>query len=235
MGHHPRPLLNASNARRFRFVLEAEEGRDLPFLQIGSDLGLLAAPVQRDDLELAPAERCDVVVDLTAVPVGTAVTLVDRLGGGGVLRLLVARRAADDSRVPERLAEVEVLRPGSVRREFVFERGQVGQHAGWVINGEPFDPASSLADVPLGQVETWRFRTDVHHPVHVHLDGFQVLRRGDGGPALRDAGWKDTVDLRPREVVEVALRFTDHRGRFVLHCHNLEHEDMAMMAPFRTL
>ena len=70
----------------------------------------------------------------------------------------------------------------------------------------------------------------MHHPVHVHLDAFQVLRRGARGPGPFDGGWKDTVDLRPAEIVDVAVRFTEHAGRFVLHCHNLEHEDMAMMA-----
>ena len=44
----------------------------------------------------------------------------------------------------------------------------------------------------------------------------------------------DTVDLRPAEVLDVAVRFTDHRGRYLIHCHNLEHEDMAMMAAFAT-
>lgn len=54
--------------------------------------------------------------------------------------------------------------------------------------------------------------------------------RNGTDPAPFDAGWKDTVDLRPYEVVEVLVRFTGFRGRYVLHCHNLEHEDMAMMA-----
>ncbi|MFE1952638.1 multicopper oxidase domain-containing protein [Streptomyces sp. NPDC059524] len=58
------------------------------------------------------------------------------------------------------------------------------------------------------------------------------------GPAVRpgrfDAGWKDTVDVLPAQGVEVAVRFTDYAGRFLLHCHNLEHEDMAMMAEFVT-
>jgi spore coat protein A len=71
--------------------------------------------------------------------------------------------------------------------------------------------------------------------VHVHLDPFQVLRHGTGGPRDFDGGWKDTVDVRPAEVVEVAVRFTDHAGRYVFHCHNLEHEDMAMMATIRTV
>jgi FtsP/CotA-like multicopper oxidase with cupredoxin domain len=81
----------------------------------------------------------------------------------------------------------------------------------------------------------WRFVTDVHHPVHVHLDAFQVLRRNGRDPGEYDAGWKDTVDVRPAEVVDVAVRFSDYAGRFVLHCHNLEHEDMAMMGTVRTV
>ncbi len=75
----------------------------------------------------------------------------------------------------------------------------------------------------------------MHHPVHVHLDSFQVVRRGAHGPGPYDAGWKDTVDVRPGEVVDVAVRFSGFRGRYVMHCHNLEHEDMAMMATIRTV
>jgi spore coat protein A len=51
------------------------------------------------------------------------------------------------------------------------------------------------ADVRLGEIEIWRFLSDLHHPVHVHLDPFQVLSRRGGDPGPHDAGWKDTVDL----------------------------------------
>jgi spore coat protein A len=44
----------------------------------------------------------------------------------------------------------------------------------------------------------------------------------------------DTVDLRPAEAVDVAVRFADHPGRLVMHCHDLEHEDMTMTATIRT-
>ena len=153
------------------------------------------------------------------------------------MRFRVVRTDRDDSRVPDRLSAIESLVPvpGATERTFRFTRGAVGDHRGWTINGTSFDPSASLADIPLGEVEVWRFVTDVHHPVHVHLDPFQVLRRGSEGAGPYDAGWKDTVDLRPAEVVEVAVRFSDHAGRFVFHCHNLEHEDMAMMATIRTV
>jgi spore coat protein A len=227
-------LLNASNARRYRVALSPA----LPLVQIGSDGGLLSAPVSHDEIEMAPGERFDVVVDFAQVPVGTQVTLVNGLGAGAtadIMRFVVARKAADDSHIPSRLAPVAPL-PAPVRtRTFRFNRGAVRSHEGWTINGRSFAPGDSLADSPLGEVELWRLMTDVHHPVHVHLDQFRVLRRDGGKPRATDAGWKDTVDLRPAEVVDIAVRFTDYKGRFVMHCHNLEHEDMAMMAAVRTV
>lgn len=231
-------LLNAANARRFRLVLTVPGAPNLPCTQIGSDGGLLAGPVSRPSVELAPGERCDVVVDFAVLPVGTEVTMINDLGSGrvrDVLRFRVVRAAPDDSRIPARLADVEVLRPApdAPLRTFRFTRGPVGDHRGWTINGQRFDPDVAQAEVPLGRTEIWRFVTDVHHPVHVHLDPFQVLRRGGRDPGPGDGGWKDTVDLRPAEVVDVAVRFTRYAGAFVLHCHNLEHEDMAMMATVR--
>jgi FtsP/CotA-like multicopper oxidase with cupredoxin domain len=233
-------LLNGANARRFRLVLRVPGAADLPLVQIGSDGGLLAAPVTHAAIEIAPGERFDVVVDFSVLPVGTEVTMANALGSGRlgeVMRFRVVRAGRDDSRVPERLAELPPLvpAPDAPVRTFRFSRGDVGDHIGWTINGRRFDPDAALAEIPLGRTETWRFVTDVHHPVHVHLDPFQVLRRGSGGPGPLDGGWKDTVDLRPAEVVDVAVRFADHPGRFVLHCHNLEHEDMAMMATVRTV
>jgi len=228
-------LLNASAARRYELAL-APGGE---FVQIGSDGGLLAAPVRHTTLGMAPGERFDVVVDFAAYPVGSEVTLTNRLGRDAtaqVMRLRVVHRPArDDSTVPVRLSTVEPLQPGPVRREWRFTRGRVGNHRGWTVNGLPFDPARVDARPRLGEVELWRFVTDLHHPVHVHLDPFQILSRRGREPGPSDAGWKDTVDLRPVEVVEVAVRFTDHRGRFLMHCHNLEHEDMAMMATFETV
>jgi spore coat protein A, manganese oxidase len=231
-------LLNASNARRYRLAFDMQ---DLPFVQIGSDGGLLAAPITQPYVDMAPGERFDVVVDFAAVPVGSTVTLTNAFGTGSttdVMAFRVVRPARDDSAVPATLAHVEPLvpPPDARVRQFSLLRGAaMGSHDGWTINGHTFDPDVSVADIPLGETEIWRFVTDVHHPVHVHLDAFQVLRRGDQGPGPFDHGWKDTVDMVPAEIVEIAVRFTDHRGRFVFHCHNLEHEDMAMMATIRTV
>ena len=90
-------ILNASNARRFGLALRVPGAPDLPFTQIGSDSGLLAAPVVRPSVEAAPGERFDVVVDFAQVPVGTEVTMVNSLGEGSaadVMRFRVVRSAA---------------------------------------------------------------------------------------------------------------------------------------------
>ncbi len=234
-------IVNASNARRYRLGLSpGPTGGGAPFLQVGSDGGLLPAPLSQDEILVAPAERFDVVVDFGAYPVGTEVVLTNTLGldsTDAVMRFRVVRSVRDQSRVPEHLARFEPLEtsPDTPVREWRFTRGGAGGPAHWVINGRAFDPDRMDAQPRLGQTEIWRFSSDLHHPVHVHLSPFQVLRRGSDGPGPWDAGWKDTVDLTPTETVEVAIRFTEHTGRYMLHCHNLEHEDMMMMAAFETV
>jgi FtsP/CotA-like multicopper oxidase with cupredoxin domain len=105
----------------------------------------------------------------------------------------------------------------------------------WTINDLPYQPGRPLARPKLGTTEIWRFITEFHHPVHVHLNSMRVLSRNNRGPGKFDVGWKDTIDIRPAEAVEVLTRFTDYTGSYLLHCHNLEHEDMAMMADFVTV
>ncbi|GAA3343058.1 multicopper oxidase domain-containing protein [Amorphoplanes nipponensis] len=95
------------------------------------------------------------------------------------------------------------------------------------------------------------------HPIHLHLVQFQILRReaydasgfdpatGEAEPPIahvatlpvppEEAGWKDTVRVNPNEMAVVAARFTGHSGRYVYHCHLLEHEDAGMMRPFVVL
>ncbi len=233
-------FLNASNARRYDLRLDPAPPSGPAFVQVGSDAGLLAAPIEQPSLTIAPAERFDVVVDFAAYPVGTDVAVRNSLGSGStsdVMRFRVVRTASDDSVVPERLADFETLHPGDAvgHREWRFSRGAVGDHRGWTVNDRAFDPNRMDAEVKLGELEIWRFFTDLQHPIHLHLDPFQVISRNGRDPGQFDAGWKDTVNLAPAEYVDVAVRFSDYKGAFLIHCHNLEHEDMAMMAAFGTI
>ncbi|GAB3946724.1 multicopper oxidase family protein [Kribbella albertanoniae] len=228
-------ILNAANARRYELGFDRGPAK---FVQIGSDGGLLGAPVEHETLVIAPAERFDVIVDFSAYKPGDEVTVVNRLDENApVLRFKVTRRASDDSSIPAKLSTYSAIEApkGIVKRQWRFRRGNAGGHHGWTINGKAFDPVNMQAQVKLDQYEIWSFVTDVHHPVHVHLAPFQVLSRRGHGPGPYDAGWKDTVDVRPAEVVEVLVKFTAHKGKYLIHCHNLEHEDMAMMAAFETI
>jgi spore coat protein A len=223
-------ILNACNARRLDLRLDPAA----PLTQIGTDGGLLAAPLHHDHFELAPAQRADLLVDFSGYRPGTQVTLVNDFGDGRmaqVLRFLVGARGTDRFRLPDRLSTVEPLDPAraAVTRTLRFQSAGA---SGWRINGVPFSPDAVAATPALGTVEVWRLVTDFHHPVHLHLSPFQVLSRGLAGPGTFDAGWKDTIDLRPAEEAAIAVRFDGYPGKYVFHCHNLEHEDMAMMGNF---
>lgn len=233
-------LLNASNARRYRLRLDAEGGGRGRFIQIGSDGGLLPAPQDLDTIDIAPGERFDVIVDFADHPVGSRITLRNTAAQRGmrdIMRFHVVRAARDTTHVPDRLSTAfEELAPatGMPVRAFDFRRTSSGEDRQmWTISGKPFHPDTVLARPRLGSVERWRFSSDFHHPVHVHLAQFQVIARGGRPPAPTDAGWKDTVDVHPYEVVDTLVRFTGYKGRYMLHCHNLEHEDMAMMGNFQ--
>jgi spore coat protein A len=229
-------ILNASNARHYELEAVTDDGRRLDLVQIGSDQGLLATPVTQRLLPIAPAERYDVVIDFSGVPVGSRVRLLNRLGSGrtrDVMAFVVARKAADNSRIPPILStDLPTWRRTDAVgvREFAFRTGQMHGGHGWMIGGLPFDPARSDVTAGLGDVEVWRLVADVHHPVHLHLVGFRVLSRSGRPPLPHDAGLKDTVSLRPGESVEIITRFDGYRGRYLFHCHNAEHEDMGMMA-----
>ena len=125
-----------------------------------------------------------------------------------------------------------------IARDFRLHR----QHGVWVINGNCYDPAKSNTCPPvvLGTTEIWRFTNNAGgwvHPMHVHLEEFKILSRNGQPPKPHEAGLKDTFLIGENETVEVITHWRDqpnaedghNDGLYVFHCHNLEHEDMAMM------
>lgn len=231
-------ILNASNARRYRLRLDPPPPEGPAFTQIGGDGGLLASPLTHDAIDIAPAERFDIIVDFSHYRRGTQVELINTLGAQAsrqVMRFdVVGTDRSDETTIPERLSEgFTPLDRGraTTTRTFLFGQGRAGV---WMINNKPYRPGVPVATPRIGDIEIWRFITDIRHPIHVHLNHFQVLSRNNKSPGRFDHGWKDTVDVAPAEAVEVIVRFTDYQGTYLVHCHNLEHEDMAMMADFVT-
>jgi spore coat protein A len=125
-----------------------------------------------------------------------------------------------------------------------------GRSLGVRIDDKGYD--DPVTELPvLGSLERWRFinTTDDAHPMHLHLVQFQVLERqgydvptflkgslrlvGEARPpAAQEAGWKDTAVVTPREVLSILVPFVGFAGKYVFHCHMLEHEDNDMMRPF---
>jgi len=144
--------------------------------------------------------------------------------------------------------ESQLLAQGVLKREFRFIRS----NSRWTINGETWDDVidsgytHTMADPELGSVEIWDLTNTSggwFHPVHIHLIDFQVLsRNGSAANVLPfERGPKDTVYVGENERVRVAMRFsgpsagegwTEPRGRYMMHCHNLVHEDHDMMMQF---
>ena len=244
-------------ARKYRFrILNAAATSDYaialsngqPLVQIATDGGLLDRPVTVDRVVLGPAERAEVVIDFGAVAPGSTVDLGDRRADrsfDGLLRFDVSRRASDDSQVPAILAPTDLLTEAMASRmeTFVFKPVLSPTFPPFVftIDGKPFDPAALAAQVPLNDVQIWRFENRTvglgpvaaqEHPVHVHLVNFLVLDRNGRPPAAYERGWKDTVRVGVDETVRVIAKFAPFQGTYIMHCHNLAHEDHAMMANF---
>jgi spore coat protein A len=72
----------------------------------------------------------------------------------------------------------------------------------------------------------------MNHPIHIHDVMFQILTINGAAPPATHRGWKDTVNVPAGGNARVIMKFTDYTGKYVLHCHNLEHEDNSMMARF---
>ena len=221
-------FLNASNARDYR--LELAGGQDM--IQIGGDAGLLPQPVRRNNIPLAAAERVDVLVDFSRYKAGTELVLTNGLGSGDtgfVMRFDVTGARGPSGRVPSALRPLESLpAPVADRRwELMFGTSAVE----WQMSGRGFDPERIDARPRLGTTERWQFVNTSHrpHPMHLHGVHFRVLERTGGPVSAGDRAWKDTVMVRTSETVTVQPRFAPYAGRYVFHCHNLEHQDQAMM------
>ena len=245
-------VLNAANSRFFSLSL-ANGGS---FHQIGTDLGLLPVPVELRSLLLYPAERADLIFDFSA-HAGERIVLKHQ--AMEVMQFRVAREPAKDTGVmPSTLRPVAKLAESSAvvtRMLTLIEYDDyVGNSMVMLLNGSHWsDP---ITEQPLlDSVEIWNLinLTEDAHPIHLHLVRFQILDRRPFdpftyqqtrtlrflGPATppdpNEAGWKDTVRADPGVVTRIIARFEGFPGRYVWHCHLLEHEDNEMMRPYEVI
>jgi len=265
-------LLNGSNTRNYTLQLGSDSDSWV-LQQIGTDGGFLPAPLSLRRITLTPGERADVIVDFAQAGMGSGVVLMNRdmdqmhmdaplieevmefrVGGAAV---------SDDVTLPTTLASIAPLNTaGAAQRYFKLEDEydpNVGD-AMWHITGPTRSDTEHRFEVPThtvqnGSIEVWNWvnKSDMIHPMHIHLVQFQVLGRwqlgeDDNGNPIgtgpnrvdeNEKGWKDTVRVGPLELVSVAARFSGvanlgagQTEPFPFHCHVLEHEDHEMMRQY---
>jgi FtsP/CotA-like multicopper oxidase with cupredoxin domain len=222
-------VLNGANARVFRLALS----NGAPFTIIGNDGGLLRAPETATEIELGMGERLDLLVNFSALAAGQSVVLRCLTARWNLVQFVGTGAPGVAYTPPAVLSAIPTLvGPAQPTRTFSFD----GMSR---INGLQYDMNRIDFRVPFGVTERWRFNTggNAPHPVHVHGTSYQVVSRTGGRNRLFpwESGWKDTVLLNDKETVDVLIRFDGYRGLYVIHCHQLEHESMGMMANFEVV
>ncbi|HEU4628576.1 MAG TPA: multicopper oxidase family protein, partial [Gemmatimonadaceae bacterium] len=230
-------FVNAASARYVRLSIG---GR--PFTILGTDGGLLTAPVTVTEVLLAPADRVDLAVGPFAE--GETVQIESlRYDRRTVARSKVARFAtvrvgsAMPSRavIPERLRHIEPLVTGPVsptREVHLGFKLSARRGVDFVVNKEPHH-----RDLPVkvGELQVWDIVNDtmMDHPFHLHGFFFQVLAV-DGRPP-EFLSWEDTVNVPPKARVRIAWMPDDRPGEWMYHCHILEHHESGMMGHFEVV
>jgi spore coat protein A len=246
-------LLNASNGRFFHLSLSNGQ----QFFQIGTDQGLTAAPIALDSFVIAPGERFDLVIDFTDHAGERMVLKSDTFD---IMQFRVSSNpvSRDTSSLPATLRPVvktaETLALKIRRIPLVELKSKNGDSMTMLLGGNHWDMPVTENPV-IDTVEIWELlnTTEDSHPIHLHLVRFQILDRRSfdeplyfasrriryTGPIMPpdpyEVGWKDTIRAHSKMITRIIVRFEGYTGRYVWHCHVLEHEDNEMMRPYEVL
>jgi FtsP/CotA-like multicopper oxidase with cupredoxin domain len=176
-----------------------------------------------------------------------------------LLKFVVGANATDNSVTPAPDKILRPLPPLPAnwstmldnRLIFEVQRGSAGGELEWLVNGKVFEPAvvatsmknkagkSPLAQQKKNSFNLWEIRNGGGgwiHPFHLHMEEHRVVMRNGkdvtGGISPThpdDTGREDLINLDPSESTVIYRGFRDFVGPYVAHCHNLAHEDHAMM------
>jgi len=252
-------LLNSSNGSYYKLNFSPEANftsETLSFHQIASEQGFLSAPAESNLLILGPGERSDILFDFSA-HAGKQVIL--RTDVAIIMQFRVSARSSSQTAEPSSLPPtlrpvVRIPETAAVRtRELTLAdyQNRLGRSSVMLLNGAHWDMPVTETPV-LNSTEIWSFinLTDDSHPIHLHMVRFQMLDRRPfdvavyqltgkivfTGPAntltASEMGWKDIARVDPFTVTRIIVKFEGYAGRYVWHCHMLEHEDNEMMRPY---
>ena len=221
-------LINASNAMTHE--LKADDDRLFEIVAVdGTPLG---DPIRSGTLTLPPAKRFDVLLKDAD---GKPWALVEKRDVGSLrIPVVVSGQASSAyASVTDAPAPPDLLR-GAPDAVIAVGTDRMMDPTTWTVNGAAFDmerPGDPIASFARGTWVKVRFMngTQMAHQMHLHGMFMTVIAR-DGKPTLRSYR-QDVVVVRPNESVDVAV-LADNPGDWVVHCHNLEHEEHGLMAKF---
>ncbi|MEI6068502.1 MAG: multicopper oxidase domain-containing protein [Methylococcaceae bacterium] len=209
-------------------------------------------------IRLGVAERADVIIDFSTYEPGTVIYLENRLeqlNGKGttgkilasgsntqLLKFIVSSATVVDNSAPLATLQTQVMvpfpdrtkNPVKIKRKFDFGTS----NGAWVVNGQFFNPTVISAYPIEGSQEEWTLTSGGgwSHPVHIHHEEFQIVNRDGKAPAIDDLSRKDVVRIGDAaqattgtSSITFDMQFRDWYGDYPMHCHNVVHEDHAMM------
>ena len=230
-------IVNAASARYVRLSIGGQ-----PFTLIGTDGGLIDAPVTMNEILLTPADRVELAVGpfaegetlhIDSLPYNRRSTKRSRTERFGTLR--VGPAAPSRAEIPARLRDIEPLVTGSVtatREVHLGVRPSLRHGVQFIINREPHHRDQP---VRVGELQVWDVVNDMlmDHPFHLHGFFFQVLDVNGQPPSFRS--WEDTVNIPPKARVRIAWMPDERPGEWMYHCHILEHHASGMMGHFEVV
>ncbi|MBE0627695.1 MAG: multicopper oxidase family protein [Burkholderiales bacterium] len=244
-------ILNASNARSYELRLSTRQKMCI----IGTDSWLLPRAIEVESFQVGHGQRHDVIIDFRDAPdeVYLENILVQTDGRGAkevdpsqerdmLLRFEVSGANSSETRCVDGTVirgfkgidpdgQFSFIRKEEIvgTRDFEFNRSL----GAWTINNRFYNPRRSDATPVLGRgAERWILENNSGgwwHPIHTHLEGFQIKSVNGQAPRRERRFNSDLVMLEGGFVAEVYAKFRTFTGPFVFHCHAIEHEDMRMM------
>ena len=219
-------IVNAANTRFVRLSIG-----ERPFSVIGTDGGLVPAPLEATEILLTPGERADLAVGpFSEGEVFEIVGLPYDRGRGEPRRdrfatLRVGAAAPSRAQIRDSLRKIEPLAGPNAEPNRTIDMKAL-MHGGEHQRDDP---------VRVGELQVWDLvnETSQDHPFHLHGFFFQVVSENGEPPAM--LAWKDTVNVPRKQRVRVAWLPDDRPGEWMYHCHILEHHAMGMMAHFQVV
>jgi FtsP/CotA-like multicopper oxidase with cupredoxin domain len=230
-------IVNAASARYFKLSLD-----DKPFKVIATDGGLLEYARTETELLITPGERFDILVgpfkegeifSINALPYNRVTMLKAKKQKYATVQVI--ERETSVAMIPEKFTAIEMLAPqnAAVTRKIKLSVEPSLKHIiDFTVNNKMHG-----VDEPVlvGDLQVWEISNAslMDHPYHLHGFFFQVLEENGKAPEYK--AWKDTYNLKPKTTIKIAWMPDNRPGKWMHHCHIIEHHAAGMMANFEVI